>query len=215
MQFRHSATVDDPDAAAVSPGALSGIRVLDIGTVNAAPMCAMFLGDFGADVIKIEHPCGDPARTHGWNKDGHGLWWKVIARNKRTATLDLSTPEGQELFLRLASKADVVVENFRPGVLERWHIGPEELAKVNSGLVLTRMTGFGQSGPYARRRAFGTLAEAMSGFAHQTGPADGPPTLPPLDWQTVSPGWPERSPPWQRYTTGMPALALGRSLICR
>ena len=171
---------DDPDEGATVDGPLRGIRVLDISTVYAAPITAMLLGDFGADVIKVEHPCGDPARSHGANKDGHGLWWKVISRNKRCVTLNLGTPEGQQIFRALARGADVLVENFRPGVLERWGLGPERLHAFNPGLIVLRVTGFGQTGPYSRRRAFGTLAEAMSGFAHQTGEEDGPPTLPPF-----------------------------------
>jgi crotonobetainyl-CoA:carnitine CoA-transferase CaiB-like acyl-CoA transferase len=165
-----------PDAR----GPLTGLRVLDISTVYAAPITAMLLGDFGAEVVKVEHPNGDPARTHGWSKDGHGLWWKVIARNKRTVTLNLGKPAGQDLLRRLVVDADVLVENFRPGVLEKWDLGPDLLQEVNPRLVVLRVTGFGQTGPYARRRAFGTLAEAMSGFAHQTGHEDGPPTLPPF-----------------------------------
>ena len=159
---------------------LSGIRVLDISTVYAAPITAMLLGDMGADVIKIEHPSGDPARTHGASKDGHGLWWKVISRNKHCITLALNTPQGQDLLRELVADADVLVENFRPGVLENWDLAPESLREINPRLVVLRVTGFGQTGPYAERRAFGTLAEAMSGFAHQTGPEDGPPTLPPF-----------------------------------
>jgi crotonobetainyl-CoA:carnitine CoA-transferase CaiB-like acyl-CoA transferase len=168
------------DAAPQDDGPLNGIRVLDISTVYAAPITAMLLGDYGADVIKVEHPRGDPARSHGANKDGHGLWWKVISRNKRCVTLNLGTPEGQQILRDLVVDADVVVENFRPGVLEKWGLGPEQLHSLNPGLIMLRVTGFGQTGPYARRRAFGTLAEAMSGFAHQTGDEDGPPTLPPF-----------------------------------
>ena len=159
---------------------LTGLKVLDISTVYAAPITAMLLGDMGADVLKVEHPSGDPARTHGWNREGHGLWWKVIARNKRAVTLNLSTPEGQELLRELAADADVLVENFRPGVLEKWGLGPDVLLQHNPRLVVLRVTGFGQEGPYSERRAFGTLMEAMSGFAHQTGQEDGPPTLPPF-----------------------------------
>jgi crotonobetainyl-CoA:carnitine CoA-transferase CaiB-like acyl-CoA transferase len=159
---------------------LAGIRVLDVSTVYAAPITAMLLGDFGADVVKIEHPKGDPARTHGWNREGHGLWWKVISRNKRTMTLNFGKPRGQELLRKLVADADVLIENFRPGVMEKWNVGPEQLFEVNPRLVMLRVTGFGQEGPYAQRRAFGTLAEAMSGFAHQTGQEDGPPTLPPF-----------------------------------
>ena len=161
-------------------GPLAGIRVLDVSTVYAAPITAMMLGDFGADVIKVEHPRGDPARTHGWNREGHGLWWKVISRNKRTMTLNFGKPEGQEILRRLVADADVLVENFRPGVMEKWGLGPEQLLEINPRLVMLRVTGFGQEGPYSQRRAFGTLAEAMSGFAHQTGQEDGPPTLPPF-----------------------------------
>jgi crotonobetainyl-CoA:carnitine CoA-transferase CaiB-like acyl-CoA transferase len=161
-------------------GPLSGITVLDVSTVYAAPITAMLLGDFGADVIKIEHPRGDPARTHGWNRDGHGLWWKVIARNKHAITLNIGTADGQGILRRLTRDADVLVENFRPGVMERWGLGPDQLLELNPRLVMLRTTGFGQFGPYATRRAFGTLAEAMSGFAHQTGHEDGPPTLPPF-----------------------------------
>jgi crotonobetainyl-CoA:carnitine CoA-transferase CaiB-like acyl-CoA transferase len=171
---------DGAGAASRDDGPLNGIRVLDISTVYAAPITAMLLGDYGADVIKVEHPRGDPARSHGANKDGHGLWWKVISRNKRCVTLNLGTPEGQEILRDLVVAADVLVENFRPGVLEKWGLGPEQLHSLNPGLIMLRVTGFGQTGPYARRRAFGTLAEAMSGFAHQTGDEDGPPTLPPF-----------------------------------
>jgi crotonobetainyl-CoA:carnitine CoA-transferase CaiB-like acyl-CoA transferase len=163
-----------------APGPLEGIRVLDLGTVYAAPIAAMLLGDYGADVLKIEHPRGDPARTHGHNKDGHGLWWKVISRNKRTVTLNLAHPTGKQMLERLAADADVLIENFRPGVMEKWGVGPERLHELNPALVILRVTGFGQVGPYASRRAFGTLAEAMTGFAHQTGQPDGPPTLPPF-----------------------------------
>lgn len=160
---------------------MEGLRVLDIATLFAGPSAATIMGDFGADVIKVEHPTRpDPARTHGHSKDGHGLWWKVLARNKRTITLDLSSSEGQEVFLKLVETADVVVENFRPGTLERWNLSPERLHEVNPRLVLTRITGFGQFGPRHKEPAFGTIAEAMSGFAHSTGQPDGPPTLPPL-----------------------------------
>ena len=161
-------------------GPLHGIRVLDASTVYAGPITAMLLGDYGADVLKIELPTGDPARTHGYSVKGHGLWWKVIARNKRAMTLDVRTPEGREILLRLVADSDVMTENFRPGVLEGWGLGPDVLLAANPGLVLLRTTGFGQDGPYARRRAFGSLAEALTGFAHLTGQADGPPTLPPF-----------------------------------
>jgi crotonobetainyl-CoA:carnitine CoA-transferase CaiB-like acyl-CoA transferase len=160
---------------------LEGIRVVEAATLFAAPMATMLLADFGADVVKLEHPHRpDPARGHGPAKDGAGLWFKALSRNKRHATLDLSHAEGQALFRRLAAGADVVVENFRPGTLERWNVGWEELSAANPRLVLARVSGFGQDGPYARRPGFGTLAEAMSGFAALNGEPDGPPLLPPL-----------------------------------
>ncbi|WP_435741895.1 CaiB/BaiF CoA transferase family protein [Nocardioides sp. SYSU DS0663] len=158
---------------------LEGLRVVDAATILAGPLCAQILGDYGADVIKVEHPSrGDSMRGHGHSKDDVPLWWKEIARNKRTVALDLKAPEGAEVFRRLAATADVVIENFRPGTLERWGLGPDVLHELNPGLVLVRLTGFGQTGPYASRPGFGTLAEAMSGFAELTGAADGPPTLP-------------------------------------
>ncbi|MEV0587506.1 CoA transferase [Nonomuraea sp. NPDC050310] len=162
-------------------GALDGIRVIDAATLFAGPSAAMLLGDFGADVVKIEHPRRpDPARGHGASSRGVGLWWKTLGRNKRTAAVDLSQPGGQEILRRLAVESDVLVENFRPGTLERWNLGPEVLHELNPRLVVARMTGFGQFGPMASRPGFGTLAEAMSGFAAMTGEPDGPPTLPPL-----------------------------------
>ncbi|WP_199183323.1 CaiB/BaiF CoA-transferase family protein [Cryobacterium sp. Y82] len=158
---------------------LAGLRVLDASTILAGPLCCQILGDFGADVIKIEHPKqGDSMRGHGESKNGVPLWWKEISRNKRTLGLSLSTVDGADIFRKLIQTADVLVENFRPGTLERWGIGPELLLELNPGLVVLRLTGFGQTGPYASRAGFGTLAEAMSGFAHLTGEADGPPTLP-------------------------------------
>jgi crotonobetainyl-CoA:carnitine CoA-transferase CaiB-like acyl-CoA transferase len=152
---RHTATPTAPTPGEEGPGA--GVRVLDLGTVYAAPITAMLLGDYGADVLKIEHPRGDPARTHGPSKDGHGLWWKVISRNKRTATLVLSRAEGQEIMQRLVADADVLIENFRPGVMEKWGLGPERLLEINPDLVMLRVTGFGQAGPYAQRRAYDQL----------------------------------------------------------
>ncbi|MDQ1039287.1 crotonobetainyl-CoA:carnitine CoA-transferase CaiB-like acyl-CoA transferase [Streptomyces sp. V3I8] len=177
------ATTPSPAAppAAAAPAPLDGLRVLDLATLFAGPLAATMLGDFGAEVVKIEHPRRpDPSRGHGPSKDGIGLWWKLLGRNKRTMTLDLSTYGGRETLLRLAASADVVVENFRPGTLEKWDLGWEELSAVNPRLVLARVTGFGQFGPYARRPGFGTLAEAMSGFAAMTGEPDAPPTLPPF-----------------------------------
>ncbi|MBN9112035.1 MAG: CoA transferase [Pseudonocardia sp.] len=160
-------------------GPLAGVRVIDASTILAGPLCCQILGDYGADVLKIEHPvAGDSMRGHGRSKDGVPLWWKEISRNKRTIGLSLSDADGAAVFTELVRTADVVVENFRPGTFERWGLGPDVLHELNPGLVLVRVTGFGQSGPYASRAGFGTLAEAMSGFAHLTGQADGPPTLP-------------------------------------
>ena len=172
--------IDTGTGLAPSGGPLQGLRVLDLATIFAGPLIATVLGDFGADVIKIEHPRGDPLRGHGYQKDGVPLWWKVVGRNKRTITLDLSRPEGQALLRRLAADADVLVENFRPGTLERWNLPPDRLLELNPRLIIVRTTGFGQFGPYAGRPAFGTLIESMSGFAHITGDPDGPPTLPPF-----------------------------------
>jgi len=139
------------------------------------------LGDHGADVIKIEHPeRGDPSRSHGYEKLGVSLWWKMLGRNKVPITLNLSTPEGGEILRRLVRDADVLIENFRPGTLERWGLGPDVLHSVNPDLVIARVTAFGQRGPYAHRPGFGTLAEAMSGFAAMTGDPEGPPMLPPF-----------------------------------
>ena len=162
-------------------GPLADLKVIDASTVLAGPMIGQIMADFGAEVIKIEHPQrGDSLRGHGAQKDGHGLWWKIVGRNKRCVGLNLGHPEGAEVFRTLAATADVVIENFRPGTLERWGLGWETLSDLNPRLVLCRVTGFGQRGPYARRPAFGTLIEAMSGFAHMTGEPDRPPTLPPF-----------------------------------
>ncbi|MGH9095304.1 MAG: CaiB/BaiF CoA transferase family protein [Acidimicrobiales bacterium] len=162
-------------------GPLRGVVVLDVATLFAGPMAATLLGDYGAEVIKIEHPTkGDPARQHGYAKEGVPLWWKVLSRNKATVTLDISKAEGADLLTRLAAQADVLIENFRPGTLERWGVAPERLRAENPDLVVARVTGFGQTGPYAHRAGFGTLAESMSGFAAMTGEPGGPPVLPPF-----------------------------------
>jgi crotonobetainyl-CoA:carnitine CoA-transferase CaiB-like acyl-CoA transferase len=159
---------------------VEGLRILDVATLFAGPLVATFLGDFGAEVIKVEHPKGDPIRGHGHVKNGAGLWAKMVNRNKRTITLDLSKPEAQAILRQLAGTADVLIENFRPGTLERWNLGPDQLLADNPRLILVRMTAFGQFGPYANRPGFGTIAESLSGFAAMTGQPDGPPTLPPF-----------------------------------
>lgn len=161
--------------------ALQGLRVIDAATLFAGPTAATMLADFGAYVVKIEHPKkGDPVRGHGYSKNGHSLWWANIGRNKHTLAMDLGNPKGAELLLELIEHTDVFIENFRPGTLERWGIGPEELLKRNPKLIIARVTGFGQFGPYSNRAGFGTLAESMSGFAAMTGEPGGPPTLPPF-----------------------------------
>lgn len=157
---------------------LQGIRVLDLSSLYAGPLIATTLGDFGADVIKAEHPRGDDARRWGLSKNDVPLWWKVISRNKRLVRIDLHHEEDRRAILELCREADVVVENFRPGRMEAWGLGFAELSAVNPRLVMVRVTGFGQTGPRKDEPGFGTLAEAFSGFAYLTGQKDGPPTLP-------------------------------------
>jgi crotonobetainyl-CoA:carnitine CoA-transferase CaiB-like acyl-CoA transferase len=164
----------------MTDGALTGVRVIDASTLLAGPMIASYLGDFGADVIKVEHPRGDALRGFGWQRDGVSIWWKTASRNKRACTLNLSSPEGQELLLELVADADVLIENFRAGTMERWNLGYERLAERNPGLVMVRTTGFGHTGPYSGRPGFGTLAEAMSGVAWVLGEREGPPIVPPF-----------------------------------
>lgn len=158
---------------------LQGLRILDISTMLAAPWASTFLADYGAEVIKVEHPQnGDHARKYGAQKDGEGIFWKTLNRNKKGITLNLKTSEGKRIFLMLVSDADVVVENFRPGTLDRWGLDWPTLLEANPKLILLRTSGFGQEGPYARRGGFGTVAEAMSGFTSINGEKDGKPTLP-------------------------------------
>ena len=158
--------------------ALEGIRVIDAATVIAGPTIGMLLGDFGADVIKVEHPRGDVLRVTGHQKDDVGLWFKMANRNKRCVTMNFSSEKGAELFKELVKSADVLIENFRTGTMERWGLGWEDLKAINPRLVMVRVTGFGQTGPYRYRPGFGTVAEVFSGFANMTGEKDGPPTLP-------------------------------------
>jgi crotonobetainyl-CoA:carnitine CoA-transferase CaiB-like acyl-CoA transferase len=158
---------------------LEGVRVIDIASFLAGPIGAMFLADFGADVIKVERPdTGDESRYWGNAKDGIGLYYKVLNRNKRSVTADLRTPLGVEIVKRLVKTADVLVENFRPGTLERWGLGWDVLSAINPRLVMVRITGFGQTGPNSPRPGFGTLAEAYSGFAYINGTPELPPILP-------------------------------------
>lgn len=158
---------------------LRGVRVLDLSNLIAGPMSAMYLADFGAEVIKVEHPQrGDEMRRWGLNKNGVGLYFKVINRNKKTITLDLKSPKGQELIKRMVPKVDVVIESFRPGTLERWNIGYEQLREINDRIIMLRVSGYGQTGPYSHRPGFGTIGEAISGAAYITGEPDRPPLLP-------------------------------------
>ncbi|MCU1395718.1 MAG: putative CoA-transferase [Ilumatobacteraceae bacterium] len=164
-------------------GPLADLRVLDLSTVIAGPKCASYLADFGADVIKVERPdTGDSLRNMAWRdpRDGEGLWWKIVNRNKRTIALDLKDDDDRALLRRLVRDAHVLVENFRPGTLERLGLGPDVLHAANGALVITRVTGFGQTGPYRNRPGFATIAEAMSGLAALSGEPDGQPLLPPI-----------------------------------
>ena len=152
------------------PGALQGVRVIEMGQLIAGPFAGKTLADFGAEVIKIEPPeGGDPLRNWRMMKDGTSVWWQVQSRNKRSVALDLRNPEGREIARRLIIEADVVIENFRPGTLEKWGMGYEDLAKANPGLVMLRVSGYGQTGPYRDRPGFGVVGEAMGGLRHLTG----------------------------------------------
>lgn len=157
-------------------GPLAGVKVLELGTLIAGPFCARMLAEFGADVIKVEAPDGGD-QLRQWRKmvDGTSLWWYVQGRNKRSITLNLREPDGQEIVRKLACDADIVVENFRPGALEKWNIGWDRLSAANPRLVMVRLSGYGQDGPYRDRPGFGVVAEAMSGMRHVTGYTDRPP----------------------------------------
>jgi crotonobetainyl-CoA:carnitine CoA-transferase CaiB-like acyl-CoA transferase len=160
---------------------LQGLRVVDAATLAAGPMVATALGEFGAEVIKVEQPgAGDPLRTWGYQKDGIGLFWKSVGRNKQCVTLDLRGPEGQDIFHQLLHVSDVLVVNNRPSALARWGLDYESVHRAHPQLVMLHVSGYGGGGPASDRPGFGTLAEAMSGFAHVTGQLDGPPTLPPF-----------------------------------
>ncbi len=170
-------------AAGAAEPPLRGLRVVELATIIAGPGCGRYLADFGADVVKVERPgTGDTTRTMGWRDpaDDVTFWWKLLGRNKRTVTLDLKDEADRDVVLRLLDTADVLIENFRPGKLEALGLAPDVLLARNPRLVITRVTGFGQDGPYAGRAGFATLAEAMSGFAAVNGSQDGGPTLPPV-----------------------------------
>lgn len=160
---------------------LADLKVVDISTIFAGPHCGRYLADFGADVVKVEQPSGDSSRNIGWRAaDGETLWWKLANRGKRAITLDLKDEDDLETLKRMLSVADVLVENLRPGKLEALGLIPDELIATNPKLTITRVTGFGQSGPYRDRPGFATLAEAMSGFSSMSGEAGGAPLLPPI-----------------------------------
>jgi formyl-CoA transferase len=159
-------------------GPLSDLRVVETGVLLAGPFCGQLLGDFGAEVIKVEQPGnGDPMRQWGREKPhGQSLWWPVIARNKKSVTANLRSERGQQLVRRLVAESDILVENFRPGTLERWGLGWDELSRSNPRLVMVRVTGFGQSGPYAPRAGYGSIGEAMGGLRYVVGSPDRPPS---------------------------------------
>ena len=160
----------------MNSGPLQGMKVVELGTLIAGPFCARLLGEFGAEVIKIEAPEGGD-QIRGWRKmyQGTSLWWYVQARNKKSLTVNLRMPEGQEIVRRLAREADIVVENFRPGALEKWNIGWPQLSALNARLIMVRLSGFGQDGPYRDRPGFGVVGEAMGGMRYVTGYPDRPP----------------------------------------
>jgi formyl-CoA transferase/succinyl-CoA--D-citramalate CoA-transferase len=157
-------------------GPLDGVRVLELGSFIAGPFAGQLLADYGAEVIKVEPPgTGDAMRRWGITRDGHSLWWPAIGRNKRSVTLDLRDPEGQELARRLAARCDVVIENFRPGTLRRWGLDYARLRERNERIILVHVSGYGQTGPYAAKAGFGSVAEAVGGIRHTTGDPDRPP----------------------------------------
>ena len=161
------APADSP--AQTRPTALAGLKVLELGQLIAGPFAAKTLADFGAEVVKIEPPgAGDPLRKWRLLKDGTSVWWQVQSRNKRSLALDLRTPDGQDIVRKLALEADVLIENFRPGAMEGWHLGPDELLAANPRLIVLRISGYGQTGPYRNRPGFGVVAEAMGGLRHLT-----------------------------------------------
>ena len=160
------------------PGPLCGLRVLELGTLLAGPFCGQLLGDFGAEVIKIEPPGqGDPMRNWGREKaNGKSLWWPVVGRNKKAITLDLRQADGQDLLKQLVAKSDFVLENFRPGTMEKWGLGWEQLSAINPRLIMIRVSGFGQTGPYSRQAGFGAIGEAMGGLRYVVGDPTTPPS---------------------------------------
>ncbi|MBB5685451.1 CaiB/BaiF CoA transferase family protein [Sphingobium boeckii] len=162
-------------AAVENKGALKGLRVVEMGQLIAGPFCGQLLGDMGADVIKIEAPGkGDPMRD--WGRGDYHLWWEVVSRNKRCVSANLRVAEGQDLARRLIAKADILIENFRPGTLEKWGLSPAALHAENPGLIIVRVSGYGQTGPYSGRAGFGGIGEAMGGWRHIVGDPDRAPS---------------------------------------
>ena len=162
-------------AASENTGALRGLRVVEMGQLIAGPFCGQLLGDMGAEVVKIEPPGkGDPMRE--WGRGEHPLWWEVIARNKKSVSADLRTPDGRDLARRLIERADILIENFRPGTLEVWGLSPDTLLAANPRLIVVRVSGYGQTGPYAKRAGYGGIGEAMGGWRHVVGEPDRPPS---------------------------------------
>jgi formyl-CoA transferase len=165
-----ASTASSAPGAATAPGALAGLRVVEMGQLIAGPFCGKTLGEFGADVVKIEAPAtGDPLRNWRLLQDGTSVWWQVQSRNKRSVALDLRSKEGQDVARALIAEADVLIENFRPGTLEGWGMGWEDLRALNPGLVMLRISGYGQTGPYRDLPGFGAIGEAMGGLRHLTG----------------------------------------------
>ena len=161
-------------------GALAGIRVVELGQLIAGPFCGQLLGDMGAEIIKVEPPRvdgkggGDPMRD--WGHGEEKLWWEVVSRNKKSVSANLRIPEGQDIVRRLAAKADILIENFKPGTMEKWGLGPDELHAINPRLIIVRVSGYGQTGPYSSRAGFGGIGEAMGGWRYIVGDPDRPPS---------------------------------------
>lgn len=163
------------DAVVANTGPLKGLRVVEMGQLIAGPFCGQLLGDMGAEIIKIEPPkIGDPMRA--WGRGDYPLWWEVVARNKKSVSADLRVPEGQDLARRLIATADILIENFRPGTLEKWGLSPQDLMKDHPGLIIVRVSGYGQTGPYSDRAGFGGIGEAMGGWRHIVGDPDRAPS---------------------------------------
>lgn len=174
MQEESGITADDTE----SFGPLAGIRVVELGQLLAGPFCGQLLGDLGADVIKVEEPTrGDPLRQ--WGRElpkGESLWWAIVGRNKRSVTLNLREPDGQEIARRIIASADILIENFRPGTMEKWGLSYEELQEINPRLIMVRVSGYGQTGPYSRRAGYGAIGEAMGGLRYIVGDPSTPPS---------------------------------------